>query len=216
MNDWLDITLPLHEGLPPWPGDTPYRREPIREIGVKGSIYNLSRLSMSAHAGTHLDAPLHFIAGGASIDRAPPELLVGPAYVLDLSHMAGHIGVKDLDGRVPAGALRLLVKTRNSALLGSGRFCEDFTAFTVPAAAFLAASGVRLLGLDYYSIAPFEAPADAHRAFLGAPGAAALENVDLSRAREGWYDLICLPLRVAGGEGAPARALIRRREGLEA
>jgi arylformamidase len=216
MNGWMDITVPLDEKLPPWPGDAPFRREIIYEIGAGGSVYNLSRLCMSAHAGTHLDAPLHFIAGGASIDKIEAELLVGPAYVLDLSHITGHIEAMYLEGKVPAGALRLLIKTRNSAMLGDGAFHEGFTALTAPAAAFLAVSGVRLLGLDYYSIAPFDAPAEAHRAFLGAPGAAALENVDLSGAREGWYDLICLPLKVAGGEGAPARALIRRMKEREA
>jgi arylformamidase len=169
---------------------------------------------MSSHAGTHMDAPLHFVDGAAAIDRINPNLLMGPAYVLDCSDKASHITAKDLCGRLPAGVLRLLIKTRNSALIGDGVFHEDFIALTAPAAVFIAASGVRLLGIDYYSIAPFDEPVDAHRAFLGVSGTAALENADLSQAREGWYDLICLPLKISGGEGSPARALIRKREDL--
>jgi arylformamidase len=170
---------------------------------------------MSSHAGTHMDAPLHFVAGGASIDRVDPALLIGPAYVLDLSGKASHIAVDDLRGRLPEGVLRLLIKTRNSALIGDGVFHEDFIALTASAAAFIAASGVRLLGIDYYSFAPFDEPVDAHRAFLGVPGTAALENADLSQTQEGWYDLVCLPLRISGGEGSPARALMRKREDVE-
>lgn len=213
MSDWLDITFPLAGGFVPWPGDAAFRRDIANTIGAGGSVYNLSRVSMSAHTGTHLDAPLHFIEGGASVDEVDADLLIGPAFVLDLSALTRHIRVSDLRGRLPAGVKRLLVKTRNSDLLGDGVFHEDFLAFTAPAARFLSASGVRLLGIDYYSIAPFEAPAEAHRAFLGAPGSAALENACLKDAREGWYDLVCLPLRIEGGEGSPVRALIRKREG---
>lgn len=213
MNEWMDITIPLTEDLPPWPGDWPFRREIASKIGEKGAECNLSRLSMAAHMGTHMDAPLHFVAGGASIDEIAPALLVGPAYVLDLSDKTAHITAEDLRGRLPAGVLRLLVKTGNSALLGDGVFHEDFIALTPPAAGFIAASGVRLLGFDYYSFAPYKKSGESHRAFLGVPGTAALENADLSRAREGWYDLICLPLKISGGEGSPARALMRKREG---
>jgi arylformamidase len=212
MSAWMDITIPLSDGLPPWPGDRSFRREIVSVLG-EGSLYNLSALAMSAHAGTHVDAPLHFIAGGAAVDALDPELLIGVAFVLDMSGNVADITEGDLAGRIPPGARRLLIKTRNSLLLRDGDFHEGFIALTERAAGFIAASGVRLLGMDSYSIGPFEAPAGAHRAFLAAPGAAALENIDLSKAREGWYDLVCLPLRIAGGEGAPARALIRKREG---
>ena len=213
MGDWIDITLPLAEGLPPWPGDRPFHREIVSEIGVGLAEHNLSVLSMSAHTGTHLDAPLHFIAGGAAVDGLDLDMLIGPAFVLDLTGNTAHISVADLRGGIPAGTLRLLIKTRNSRFLFDGMFHVDFIALTAPAAAYIAASGVRLLGLDAYSIAPYEAPAEAHRAFLGVPGTAALENVDLAKVGEGWYDLICLPLRIAVGEGSPARALLRKREG---
>lgn len=212
MSGWLDITLQLSENLPPWPGDRPFRRETTAEIGVEGSAYTASALSMSAHCGTHVDAPRHFVAGGVGIDELDLDTLVGPAWVLDLTGVTAHITASDLVGRIPAGTARLLVKTRNSSLAGDGVFHTDFIAFTADAAAYIAGLGVKLLGLDYYSIAPFDAPAEAHRAFLGACGAIALENIDLSLAEEGWYDLICLPLPVVGGDGSPARALIRKKE----
>jgi len=212
MSEWIDATLPLTAELAPWPGEDAFHREILRSIG-DGAAYNLSRLSMSAHTGTHMDAPLHFLKDGAAIDAIAPDLLIGAAYVLDLSKKTAHIDVPDLEGRVPEGTLRLLVRTRNSAFLGDGVFHKDFIAFTPAAAAFLAASGVRLLGLDYYSIGPFEGPAEAHRVFLGMTGSAAIENVNLRDVPQGWYDFVCLPLRVAGGEGSPARVLLRKREG---
>jgi arylformamidase len=207
--DWLDISIPLKNGLPPWPGDLPFSRTVVSEIGRDGSACEVSVLSMCAHSGTHVDAPRHFVAGGAGVDGIAVDLLIGPCYVLNLSGPQGHIGVRDIAGRVPAGTVRLLIKTRAAA---DGAFHEDFRALTQEAAGFLAENGVRLLGIDAPSIAPYSDLAGAHRAFLGAPGTAALENVDLCRAREGWYDLICLPLPVAFGDGAPARALIRERE----
>jgi arylformamidase len=212
MSAWMDITVTLADGLPPWPGDRPFRREIVSVLGDGGSLYNLSALAMSAHAGTHVDAPLHFIAGGAAVDTLDPDLLIGSAFVLDMDGNAADITDGDLSGRIPPGVRRLLIKTRNSRFLRDGVFCESFIALTEQAAGFIAASGVRLLGMDSYSVGPFSSPAGAHKAFLSAPGAIVLENIDLIKAREGWYDLVCLPLRIAGGEGAPARALIRKRE----
>ena len=212
MNAWIDITVPLSNGLAPWPGDRPFRREIVSVLGEEGSLYNLSALEMSAHAGTHVDAPLHFVAGGTAVDALDPELLIGAAFVLDMAGNATDITDSDLSGRIPAGTHRLLIKTRNSQTLRDGAFHEGFIALSERAADFIAASGVWLLGMDSYSIGAFSVPAGAHRAILSTPGAAILENIDLSKAREGWYDLVCLPLRIAGGEGAPARALIRKSE----
>lgn len=215
MSHWLDITIPMKNGLPPWPGDTAFRREIASEIGVDGAQANVSALAMSSHTGTHMDAPKHFVAGGGSIDGVSPELLMGPVYVLDMSlrQVSGQIAPEELAGRIPAGTLRLLIKTVNSSLHGDGVFHTDFTALSVPAVEHVAAAGVKLLGLDYYSIASYKAPPEAHRTFLGVPGTAALENIDLTGVAEGWYDLVCLPLKIEDGDGSPARAFIRKREG---
>lgn len=213
MSAWLDISFPLFNGLPPWPGDKPFRRETLSEAGVNGSLCTVSEISMNAHTGTHVDAPKHFVPGGQAVDQIDLDTLIGPAFVLDLTCVSTHITVGDLRGRVPEGVARLLIKTRNSRYAGDGRFHTDYLALTGEAAGYLAVSGVKLLGIDYYSIAPFDAPASSHRTFLSAPGAVALENIDLSRAEEGWVDLVCLPINITGGDGAPARVLIRKREG---
>jgi arylformamidase len=212
MSSWQDISIPLTNNLPPWPGDRPFCREVTSAIGVQGAVYTASVLSMSAHCGTHVDAPKHFVDGGIAIDALDLDTMIGPAYVLDLTCVSTHITQGDLHGRIPEGTSRLLLKTRNSRLIGDGVFHTDFIALTEDAAELAARLGVKLLGLDYYSIAAFDAPALAHRAFLKAPGAIALENIDLSTVGEGWYDLICLPLPIADGDGSPARVLIRNRE----
>ncbi len=212
MSKWLDISVPLSPELPAWPGDQPFRRDRTSVIGVNDAHANVSLLSMSSHFGTHVDAPLHFIEGGQSVDQLDVQTLMGPAYVLDLSTLTDNIKAADVAGRIPEGCERLLVRTRNSLYHGDGVFHRDFIAFTVEAIELLLAEGVRLLGIDAYSIAPFGASTPVHRAFLGAPGAIALETIDLRAVEEGWYDLACLPLRIEGGDGAPARALIRRRE----
>ncbi len=213
MSAWLDITLPLHNDLPAWPGETAFCRRPDARIGVDGSFCNTSLLSMSSHTGTHVDAPRHFIADGSTVEAIDPDTLIGPALVLELMCITGVITEGDLRGRVPEGTVRLLIKTRNSRLIGDGRFHTGFVALGEDAALYLAKAGVKLVGLDYYSIAPYDDPVRPHRAFLSAPGAVALENIDLRQAEEGWFDLVCLPLPVVGGDGAPARALIRKREG---
>lgn len=212
MSKWQDISVPLSPMLPAWPGDRPFRRDAASVIGVGNAHANVSLLTLGSHFGTHVDAPLHFIEGGLSVDALDVQTLVGPAYVLDLSELNDNIAASDLAARVPKGAERLLVRTRNSLLHGDGVFHTDFIAFTVGAIDYVLARGVKLLGIDYYSIAPYQASTPVHRAFLGAPGAIALETINLRDAEQGWYDLVCLPLRIEGCDGAPARALIRRRE----
>ena len=212
MGKWMDISLPLSTALPCWPGDRPFRRDMMSVIGVNGAHNNMSLLTIGAHFGTHVDAPLHFIENGQAIDELDMDMMIGPAYVLDLSENTDNISVTDLVARVPKGAERLLVKTRNSLYAGDGVFHEDYIAFTVEAVQYLLKRGIKLLGLDYYSIAPYRASVPVHVAFLGAKGSMALENINLIVISEGWYDLVCLPLRVEGGEGAPARALLRIKE----
>jgi arylformamidase len=212
MSAWLDISLSLENSLPPWPGDKPFRREITSEIGVNNSPCTVSTLFMNAHCGTHMDAPKHFVAGGAAIDELDIELLIGPAYLLDLTGLSAHITEEDLKDRIPAGVKHLLIKTRNSALAGDGIFHTDFIGLAQSAALYLAQRGIQLLAVDYYSIEPYHLHGEVHRAFLSAKGAIVLENVNLSKAGEGWYDLVCLPLPVVGGDGAPARALIRKME----
>ncbi len=212
MDEWIDITLKLKNGLPPWPGDMPFTRTVASKIGEEGSVSEVSVLSMSAHSGTHVDAPRHFIAGGGDVAGLAPALLIGRAYVLEAPSGTEHVSAEELGGRVPGGCVRLLIKTGNAQFGEIGAFREDFRALQAGAAAMLAGLGVRLLGIDAPSIAPYDAPEGAHRAFFEAGGLAALENVDLAGVSEGWYELVCLPLPVINGDGSPARALLRRME----
>ncbi len=206
--DWIDVTLPLSASLPAWPGDDPFTyRETLTLRAGDGS--NCASIALGVHCGTHLDAPYHYIDGGTTVDCIDPEILIGSCLVIALPEAGPRIERADLAGKVPRGTRRLLVKTRNGALLRDGVFHEDYTAFSREAAAWLAGRGVRLLGIDYFSIAPFADPRPVHLAILGA-GGAALEGVDLAGVDPGAYEILCLPLRIAGSGGAPARVFLRR------
>ena len=177
-----------------------------------GGGMNCARMSLSVHFATHCDAPYHFLAGGKTVDRIEPEFLVGPCLVVALPEVERLIEPEHLAGKVPEGTMRLLVKTRNGAILRDRVFHEDFVAFSVAGVRWLVERGVRLLGFDYFSIAPFRGEqAPVHAAFLSA-GGLVIENVDLSSVEPGLYELCCLPLRIEGSGGAPARVLLGKTE----
>lgn len=202
----IDVSVPLVAARPAWPGDEPFRYEETETIAA-GAEANCARMSLSVHFGTHVDAPYHFIEGGKTVDELEPDLLIGPCLVLDLSGVEEVIEPKHLDGKVPEGTKRLLVKSRNGRLLRECVFVENYVAFSVEAVQRLVARGVRLLGFDYYSIAPYGKQVPAHVAFLQA-GGAIVECVDLVEVEPGEYQLFCLPLRVQGSGGAPARVVL--------
>ncbi len=203
----IDATLSLSPRVPAWPGDDPFHYRETTTIRA-GHDSNCASMSLGVHFGTHLDAPYHFIDGGATIDRLDPDLLLGPCLVIALPEAAARIEPRDLAGKVPAGTRRLLAKTRNAAFLHDSAFHEDYTAFSGDAVRWLTARGVRLLGIDYFSIAPFDDPRPAHLALLEA-GGAALEGVDLAAVAPGVYEIFCLPLKIEGAGGAPARVFLR-------
>jgi len=203
---WFDVSVPLRVGHPAWPGDDPFRYEETATLAA-GGIANCARMSLSVHFGTHVDAPYHFIPGGKTIDQVDPDIFIGPCIVADLTGVERLIEPAHLAGKVPEGTLRLLVKTRNSAIIHDPVFHTEFVAFSEASARWLVERGVRLLGFDYFSIAPYGEETPAHVAFLGA-GGSIIENVDLSAVAPGRYQIVCLPLRIAGSGGAPARALL--------
>jgi arylformamidase len=164
---------------------------------------------MSAHAGTHIDAPLHFLGGGRAIDALPVDATVGPARIIKI-HNRQVIDVDELRSHGIRAGERLLFKTRNSARIRFGRFFEDYVAVSTEAALHLASGRIRAVGIDGPSIGSFSQGAEAHRILLGAD-ICIIEGLDLSRIPIGHCDLICLPLRIVGGDGAPARALVRPR-----
>lgn len=205
---WIDISVPLRTGLPHWPGDPPTRLHRVLDL-ARGDPCTVTGLALCAHAGTHIDAPAHFIPGGAGIDQMPLDTALGAARVIAIEDTRSITPEELRRHRIRSGE-RLLFKTANSARYWEAEeFVEDFVDISQAAAEFLVARKVRLVGVDSLSVADFHADATAiHRTLLGA-GIWILEGLDLSRVAPGPVQLICLPLRLAGSEGAPARALVR-------
>lgn len=213
-NGWIDITAPLDDRTTPvYPGDTKLRFDLVRSFD-RGDKLTLSSYLMTAHAGTHVDAPLHFVAKGASIDQVPLSALMGRARVIECSPDAQAIDAAELSKHNWRGAERILFRTRNSrnAWMIDPNFHQDFTYIAPDAAQLLADSGVRLVGIDYLSAEKFGAPeARTHQILLGRD-IPIVEGLDLRQVQAGEYDFIILPLRVVGHEAAPARALLRPRK----
>lgn len=207
-----DITVPLSAELPTYPGDPPVTIEPVTRI-ARGDLANVSRLTLTTHSGTHLDVPLHFRDGAISVDHLPPSLLVGRARVLDLRGVRT-IGRKELAHLPVRGEERLLLRTDNSLLWDRPGFQTDYACLTSDGAGYLRESGVKLVGIDYLSIERFDSDGEIHRLLLDA-GIVILEGLNLDGVEAGEYELLCLPLKVRGGDGAPARALLRSRERAE-
>jgi arylformamidase len=204
----LDVTLPLDARLPIWPANPPFDLTPVKRI-ADGASSNVSRLTLGTHTGTHIDAPRHMIDGAPTLDQLPLEVLVGPARVVAVDTDRA-IELRHVTGDALQGSTRILFKTRNSTFWGSPQFRTDFVFLTEEAARALVEAGVRLVGIDYLSIEEYKKPgAPAHKALLSA-GVVIVEGLDLSQAEAGPYDLMCLPIAVAGADGAPARVLLRR------
>ncbi len=188
-----------------WPSDPAVEVRRVRDMG-KGDSSTLSRICMGAHSGTHMDAPLHFIRSGKSVDRLPLDAVIGPARV---------VGIKDRKQITPAELARhrihrgerILLKTANSGYWKAGGFRKDFVSISPEAAAYLAACRVRTVGIDYLSVGAYGNGSATHRTLLAA-GIWIIEGLDLSGIRPGSHRLICLPLKITGSEGAPARAVI--------
>ncbi|MDB4899152.1 MAG: cyclase [Gemmatimonadetes bacterium] len=210
---WLDATASLDPATTPvYEGNAPLRFDFQLDMR-KGDPLSLSNYSMGAHSGTHVDAPMHFIAGGASVDQIPLDRLVGPARVIDVDDAVQAIDAAELDRHAWRGAERILFRTRSSlrGWMTSPTFHRDFAYVAPDAAQRMADAGVRLVGIDYLSAEQFGAPAPAtHRILLG-KGIPIVEGLALAAIPAGDYDLVVLPIKVAGHEGAPARAIMRRR-----
>jgi arylformamidase len=203
----FDISVPLAAGLPTWPGDPCLSLEPVLQL-EKGDGAQVSRITLGDHSGTHLDTPAHMLENGATLDDIPLSQLLGRALVADLRGCA-EIGLAELAGLPLAGEERLLLRTDNSALWTNPEFCPDFIALTAEGAQYLVSNGIRLVGIDYLSIESFHGDGAVHRTLLG-NGVVILEGLNLSEVPAGRYELVCLPLRIAGGAGAPARAVLRQ------
>lgn len=204
-----DISITVQADMPVWPGD--HAVEVVRTADMeKGDSHNLSVMHMGVHTGTHVDAPNHFLKDGSRMDDMPLEVLIGPAQVVVIPDEVSLITAEVLKAAdIQPGVQRLLFKTRNTHWWQQGdtAFHQDFVAIAVDAARLLVERGVRLVGLDYLSIAPFGDSVDTHRALLGA-GVVLLEGADLSKVPAGMYTLCCLPMKLGAAEGAPARTVL--------
>ena len=210
---WIDVTTTLDPSTTPvYEGDAPMTFEFLKDMR-KGDAFTLSKYSLGAHSGTHIDAPMHFVVDGAPIERVPIERLIGSARVIEIADDVQAIDAAELNRHDWKGAPRVLFRTRSSARgwMTSPAFHRDFAYIAADAAQLLADAGVQLVGIDYLSAEQFGAPAPrAHQILLG-KGIPIVEGLLLVSVRGGDYDLIVLPMKVSGHEGAPARAVLRKR-----
>jgi arylformamidase len=202
-----DVTVAISSRVPTYLGDPSYKRRLVQSI-ADGKTADVSLLTLSAHIGTHVDAPSHLIAGGKTVDALDLGILIGPACVVGFSGR-GPITEEFLEGAgIPAGQERVLFKTRNSDLWDMPEFQNDYVGLNVEAADWLIDNGTRLVGIDYLSIdAPGNPDLPAHRALLDNE-IVVVEGLDLRQVSPGRFNLVCLPMKIEGSEGAPARVIL--------
>jgi len=205
-----DISLTISDHLPVWPGDPSVTLERFGKM-ENGDSANVSRIEMCVHTGTHVDAPYHFLGGDTdTVDNLSLRLLTGRAYVLHLPDDVDEINRDVLEqAEIPPRTRRLLFKTRNSEHWArqTPGFQKDFVAITADGAQYLVDRGVKLVGVDYLSAAPFLEPRPTHEILLEA-GVIIVEGLDLSQVSQGRYTFYCLPLKLEGSDGSPARAIL--------
>jgi arylformamidase len=203
-----DITLTITPQSIVWPGDSPVVIKHTSSIAF-GDNANVSEITMSCHTGTHVDAPHHFLDNGITVDNLSLDLLVGRAYVLHLPDASMITASVLMQADIPPRTRRLLFKTRNSNLWANGNteFQTDFVALSVDAAELLVDRNVKVVGIDYLSIAPYKMGTPVHTILLNA-GVVVIEGLDLSQVSQGRYNLHCLPLKLGGADGAPTRAVL--------
>jgi arylformamidase len=205
-----DISLTISPSLTTWPSHPKIDISRVRDM-AQGARSNVSRLELSSHTGTHVDAPLHFIAGGRGVETLDLSVLVGPALVVD-ARAKSLLDAAALDSLgIPPGAVRLLLRTHNSDIWAepATAFHEDYVALDTSGAEWVLEHGIRLVGVDYLSVAAYHDLVVPHQKLLGA-GVIPLEGLNLSEITPGEYQLVCLPLKIGGGDGAPCRAVLIR------
>ncbi len=204
-----DISLTIKPELPVWPGDPPISLERASKISA-GDVANVTHLSMGAHVGTHVDAPYHFLDDHPTVDQLPLNQLTGRAYLLEFDDRIDLITAEVLGkADIPPRTRRLLFKTRNSQFWEREleEFQTDFVGISADGAQYLVDRSVKLVGVDYLSVAPYNASAPTHQILLQA-GVVVVEGLNLSEVSQGRYTLYCLPIKIGGADGAPARAIL--------
>ena len=212
-SNWLDVTTTLDPSTTPvYEGDPPMRFDFVKDMR-KGDALTLSAYTLGAHSGTHIDAPMHFVRDGASIERVAIDRLIGPARVIEIADDVQAIDAAELQRHDWRNAPRILFRTRSSihGWMTSPGFHRDFAYIAPDAAQLMADANVQLVGIDYLSAEQFGAPAPRTHQILLGKGIPIVEGLSLVNVTAGDYDLIVLPMKVGGHEGAPARAVMRRR-----
>lgn len=215
MTQLIDVSLGIAGNMLVWPGDPPASVDRRKRIDA-GDPANVSELRVGTHTGTHVDPPVHFIEGAPGIDQVSLDLLVGEAFVADLRTQDGPLSADDLEGAgIPDGTTRLLLRTANSELWRRPRpvpFPDRFACLTPDSARWALDRGIRLVGVDFQSVEAEDAASNpVHHLLLGA-GAVIVEGLDLGNVEPGrTYEFVCLPLKILGGDGGPARALLIER-----
>lgn len=208
MSKIIDISVGIHSEMPTWPGSKRFSLEPIMRL-ENGDEANVSQLDMEIHIGTHVDAPWHFVSGAKTIDQVSLDILIGRATVVEMPD-ASSITADNLEAlNLPLDTERLLFHTRNSQLWenGSAEFYPDFVALAPDAARWVVDRQIKLVGVDYLSVQRYGDPPDTHQILLGAE-VIVIEGLNLSGVESGQYNLSCLPLKLLGAEGSPARAVL--------
>ncbi len=207
---WIDISIPLRDHMVKWPTDGPTLIRRTKDVD-KGDPVTLSEFTMISHTGPHMDAPLHFIYGGATLDTMPLDTAIGPARVIEIKDSKA-VNPEELAAHNIQKEERILLKTRNSEKVYlTDEFTEDYVYIAKEAAHFLADKGVRVVGLDYISIGSFKLQSEVretHRALLS-QGVWIIEGLNLSGVKAGNYELICLPIKLEKGDAGLSRAIIR-------
>jgi len=209
MNKIIDVTIEIKEGMILWEGDGGVRIQQVMTL-AKGDPYNLTRLQMSVHQGTHIDAPLHFLEHGGSTDQFSLSSMIGPAQVVQINHEVDFIDQSALEQcGIHSDTRRLLIKTRNSEFWKNRdkTFRRDFCGVNTDGARYLSKLGLELVGIDYLSISPLSDLEEPHRILMN-KGIVILETLNLGEVEPGFYNLYCLPLKLVGTEGSPARVIL--------
>jgi arylformamidase len=208
VTDWIDVSVTVRHGMPHWPDNPPITLQRVLDT-ERGDVCNVSHLAMGVHSGTHMDGPVHFIHGAGGLDEMPLTATMGEARVIEIDD-PGEITADELRKHRLQPGERVLFRTSNSdRCWHSSSFVEDFVGLSEQAAAYLAETGVRTVGIDYLSIGGYHADgAKIHKILLQA-GIWIIEGLDLSPVTGGRYEMICLPVKLHNSDGAPARAILR-------
>ena len=205
----LDISMPINEGMPAFPGDPRFKMIPFLSKS-KGAPANVYTYIIGSHTGTHIDFQRHFINKGLTLKNVPLERLIGSCYVLNVSNMGNLITIDDLIGLPEPLLPKILLKTKNSKMGYSGRkrFFKGYTALGLEAAQYLVKKGIKTIGIDYLSIEEYKAKDHTVHKYLLKHNVVVIEGLELRRVVAGQYFLICLPLNIPAAEGSPARAIL--------